>query len=62
MDIGAALEQQANAGMPVSAGRLVQRRLLLEISAAGVDQVGVSVEQSAKLIDAALIGGVENGA
>ena len=62
IDIGAALEQQANAGMTVSARGLVQRRLLLEISAAGVDQVGVSVEQSAKLFDAALIGGVENGA
>ena len=61
-DIGTALEQQANAGMPVSARSLVQRRLLLETSAAGVDQVGVSVEQSAQLIDAALIGGVKNGA
>ena len=48
--------------MTVSARSLVQRRLLLEVSAAGVDQVGVSVEQSAKLVDAALIGGVENGA
>ena len=47
--------------MTVSARSLVQRRLLLEVSAAGVDQVGVSVEQSAKLVDAALIGGVENG-
>jgi hypothetical protein len=62
VDIGAALEQQANAGMTVSARSLVQRRLLLEISAAGVDQIGVSVEQSAKLVDAALIGSVENGA
>jgi hypothetical protein len=36
--------------MTVSARSLVQRRLLLEVSAAGVDQVGVSVEQPAKLV------------
>ena len=62
MDVGATLEQQPDAGVPVSAGCVVQRRLLLEISAAGVDQVGVSVEQSTKLINAALIGSVEDGA
>ena len=37
VDVGTVLEQQANAGMTVSARCLVQRRLLLEISAAGVD-------------------------
>jgi hypothetical protein len=47
--------------MPVGAGRSVQRRLLLEPTTAGVDQVGMRVEQSAKVIGSALIGGRENG-
>jgi hypothetical protein len=59
--VGAALEQQPHAVMPVGAGRAVQRRLLLEPAAAGVDQIGMRVEQSAKIIRPALIGGRENG-
>src|SRR5262245_7893988 len=61
VDIGAALEQQLHAVMPAGAGRAVQRRLLLERATAGVDQVGMRVEQSAKIIRPALIGGLENG-
>ena len=39
----------------------MQRRLLLEVSAAGVDQVGMGVEQSREVVDAALVRGVEDG-
>src|SRR5262249_34113158 len=60
-DIRAALEQQPHAVVPVGAGRPMQGRLLLEPAAAGVDQIGMCVEQSAQIIGPASIGGLEDG-
>ena len=69
-DVGATLQQQPHAG-PLSVsrlrvaatvpGRLVQRRLLLMISPARIDQVGMGVEQASELVGAAVLRSVEDG-
>ena len=51
--VGAALQQQPHAGLPVAPSRHVERGPSPEISAAGVDQVGMGVEQAAELVGAA---------
>jgi hypothetical protein len=58
-NVGAALQQQPHAGRVVSPSGLVQRGLLLEVSAAGIDQIGMPVEQRTQLLDAAVLGGGE---
>jgi hypothetical protein len=60
VDVGASLQQQPHAGVPVARRRPVQSRLLLVAAAARVDQVGMSVEQAAELVDVAELHGVEN--
>ncbi len=58
--VGAAFEQQLHAGALVAPCCLVQRRLPLEIAAAGVDQVRVAVEQAAQLVGVAFLRRLEN--
>jgi hypothetical protein len=60
VDVGAALEQQPDAGRAVSPGRHVQRRPPPEVSATGVDQIGMRVEKPAEVVSAAVLGGIKD--
>ena len=58
--VRAAFQQQLHAGALISPRRLVQRRLPLEIAAAGIDQARVAVEQAGQLVGVAFLRGVED--
>src|SRR5439155_1479292 len=50
--VGAAVQEQLHALRSVLPGRLVERGLLVELDAAGVEQIRVLVEQPAQLVGA----------
>ena len=60
LDVGASLQQQLDAFSPVKPSRQVKGGLLLKISAARIDQLGMGIEQPTQLIDFAVLGGSEN--
>jgi hypothetical protein len=59
-NIRAALEQQPHAVSAIAPSRHVQCRPPPEVATPGVDQVEMGIEQSAKLVDLALLGGIEH--
>jgi hypothetical protein len=56
-----ALQQQPHTRLLVSPSRFVQRGLLLKISAARIDQIGIGIEQLRQFFDAAFFRCVKYG-